>query len=363
MGSWFRVRSLVAACALSSALAVSLFADVPLTHARAPAGVAAPFADAWQAFGAEVLGAPVSPPVEIDGRLMQFFAYGALVADDAGGVARYAVGSALAAARDPDSVVQRRRSGPSRAGEAFAHDPERSFAASLAISDGYERLGGEARFGAAISRPYTAAGRRVQWFEFGRIVWSLADRSGEIALDGWELARTLRLPVAREVSPVSIERPAEIDRNDSLRAVGFAPARIQIPTIGVDAWVENIGIVDGVMQTPVDAWNVGWYGQLPQPGGYGNAVFAAHRDWWNVGPVVFYRLGEVTIGETIVITGANGERATYRVTELYTVPADADFSSVIASNGGQEITLITCFGTWDGTQYVDRLIVRGVLIQ
>src|SRR6478752_4360849 len=47
-----------------------------------PAGIAEPFVASWQSMnGAEVLGVPVSPPVQVDGHLMQFFVYGALVID------------------------------------------------------------------------------------------------------------------------------------------------------------------------------------------------------------------------------------------------------------------------------------------
>jgi LPXTG-site transpeptidase (sortase) family protein len=77
---------------------------------------------------------------------------------------------------------------------------------------------------------------------------------------------------------------------------------------------------------------------------------------------VFYDLGSVSVGETITVTGPDGEMATYVVTEIFSVPADADFSSVISSDGDREITLITCSGAFDGAEYLDRLIVRGVLV-
>jgi LPXTG-site transpeptidase (sortase) family protein len=183
---------------------------------------------------------------------------------------------------------------------------------------------------------------------------------GVQAFDGWELARELGLPVAREVRPVQVELPESNDRRE-ISATGFAPARIEIPAIGVDASIEQIGIINGVMQTPENHWNVGWYQETSLAGGHGNAVFAAHRDWWNVGPVVFFRLNEVQIGDAITVTGAGGEQVTYIVTEAYSVAAGADFTPEISSNTGDEITLITCTGTWDGSTYTDRLIVRGVL--
>jgi LPXTG-site transpeptidase (sortase) family protein len=287
-------------------------------------------------------------------------------ADGSGAVERYAVGVALANARnDPEQALQGRRIGSDRTTEAFAASPDESFYVTGAIVEAYERMGGAERFGEPISRAYTDSGKRVQWFTYGRIVWTFADRTGVLAFDGWELARALDLPTAREVSAITPPIPDAIDNDaapaPAVESAGFTPARIQIPSIGVDAWIEQIGIIDGVMQTPADAWNVGWYQDLAAPGGAGNAVFAAHRDWWGLGPVVFYDLGSVSIGETILVTGPSGETATYVVTEIYSVPADADFSSVISSDGDQEITLITCTGSFDGAEYLDRLIVRGVL--
>ena len=81
MGSWSRCARALRASGLSSILALALIANAPMAHANnLPAGIAAPFVSSWQAFdGAELLGAPVSPPVQIEGRLTQFFVYGALV--------------------------------------------------------------------------------------------------------------------------------------------------------------------------------------------------------------------------------------------------------------------------------------------
>ncbi|MEZ4624065.1 MAG: hypothetical protein R2843_04590 [Thermomicrobiales bacterium] len=150
MGSWSRVGRRLAVGALAAAIAVSTLATSPLTHANAPAGVAGSFAAAWQAIGASTLGAPVTPSVDVDGHLMQFFAYGALIELD-GETQRYTVGRALVeASHAPDSLVQGRRGGSSAASSGFAVDADTPFQVSLAISDGFERLGGYERFGQPI---------------------------------------------------------------------------------------------------------------------------------------------------------------------------------------------------------------------
>jgi LPXTG-site transpeptidase (sortase) family protein len=353
----------VVAAALSVALGTEAVHAEVNAAAALPAGIAAPFVEPWRTFaGGASLGAPVSPPVDIDGTLTQFFAYGALQRQADGSVERYRVGRALARAlHTPDRTANGRRAGQNRGLTAFVNSPDRPFEVAEEIADDYESLGGVDRFGAPISSAYTSAGKRVQWFEYGRIVWTPDVGGGIPALDGWDLARALKIPVSSTVSMVLPVMPERQVDQVAAATTGFSPARIQIPSIGVDASIEDIGIVDGVMQTPENAWNVGWYANLSSPGATGNAVFAAHRDWWGIGPVVFYNLDQVSIGDEVVVAGVGGESATYVVTDVSSIAADADFTSVISPHGGDEITLITCSGNFDGSEYLDRLIVRGEL--
>ena len=64
-----------------------------------------------------------------------------------------------------------------------------------------------------------------------------------------------------------------------------------------------------------------------------------------------------------MVTGRNGEVVTYVVVETWLVGADVDFGPVIAGDMAQEqITLITCAGSFDGAAYEARLVVRGVRV-
>ena len=136
------------------------------------------------------------------------------------------------------------------------------------------------------------------------------------------------------------------------------PGRIQIPALGVDAAVESVGIVDGVMQTPVDPWSVGWYGELGGPGGGGNTVMAGHRDWYSIGPVVFYDLGALGAGDEVRLLDGAGNVATYVVYETVAVDASTPASDVIGGQGGETLTLITCGGEFAAGEYDLRIIVR-----
>lgn len=140
----------------------------------------------------------------------------------------------------------------------------------------------------------------------------------------------------------------------------IAPVRLVIPAIGVDAEVEQIHIVDGVMDVPRDPWHVGWYSQLAFPGQGANVVMAGHKDWWNVGPVVFWDLGRLDRGNDLVIWSHRGDEIRYVVETTDQISATTAPAAYTANTGSERLTLITCSGTFDGSQYDSRLIVRAL---
>lgn len=141
----------------------------------------------------------------------------------------------------------------------------------------------------------------------------------------------------------------------------FAPVRIRIGTIGLDAAIEQVHIIDGVMQTPQDPWNVGWYSQLAFPLTDQNVVLAGHRDWWGIGPVVFWDLATLVTGDRIELTSQEGGILEYRVESIDQLDAATPPAEYTATTSGEELTLVTCSGNFDGTLYDARLVVRGRL--
>ncbi|GIW03883.1 MAG: hypothetical protein KatS3mg059_0503 [Thermomicrobiales bacterium] len=77
---------------------------------------------------------------------------------------------------------------------------------------------------------------------------------------------------------------------------GPRPVSITIQKIGVDATIETIEIVDGVMQDPTGPWVVSWYKETARLGEVGNVVMAGHLDYWDVGPAVFYNIAQLHQG-------------------------------------------------------------------
>lgn len=141
----------------------------------------------------------------------------------------------------------------------------------------------------------------------------------------------------------------------------FTPVEMEIPKLGVRAPIVPVGTeADGKMASPRTGEDVGWwFGRKP---GQGNALFDAHVDW-SGRPGPFARLHELKPGDEVIVRGARGTM-TYRISWLRKMDRNIDATEVLGnSGGGQEATLITCFGPFDrsiGTRR-DRLVARAVL--
>jgi sortase A len=121
-----------------------------------------------------------------------------------------------------------------------------------------------------------------------------------------------------------------------------AVARIEIPAIGVDAYVvEGTGSV-ALAQGP------GHYPETPLPGRDGNSAIAGHRTMYGH---VFHDLHELEAGDEIV-TYTSETRATYRILEIVVVdPSEVD---VVAPTDEPRLTLTTCHPIGSAAQ---RLVV------
>jgi LPXTG-site transpeptidase (sortase) family protein len=333
-----------------------------------------PFLRPWADNGGlEWLGLPVTEPVENSDGAVQYFQFGYL-ADTAKSqrqprIARAMAGQELLEERhDPDRMVAGRRIGGERTASAFIRDAGAdrgsAFLLEKAIAAIYDELGGDERFGSPLSHAYVAYGVHQQWFEFGRLQWSADEADVVVAAVGFELARARGIdvdPVDRGNAAVFDARRFRTFRGDGTipEARGaFDPVRIMIPKIGIDAAIEQIGITDGVMDVPADAWNVGWYPTFSRPGEWTNVVMSGHKDWWGVGPAVFWNLERLAPGDKIYLVGSDGRGSTYVVVELFAVDANANAKKIVGDIGVEALTLITCGGDFNGVEYLSRVIVQ-----
>jgi LPXTG-site transpeptidase (sortase) family protein len=139
------------------------------------------------------------------------------------------------------------------------------------------------------------------------------------------------------------------------------PSRLQIPSIGVDAPVVELGLrADGSMPSPQGPDPVAWYDFSPTPGNPGNAVFAGHRDWYTGVTGVFWRLGDLAAGDRVAVLLADGTEVDYAVKLSVLIgPNDMPVEDVVGQTDDEIITLITCEGSFDpaSREYDKRRVV------
>jgi sortase (surface protein transpeptidase) len=146
---------------------------------------------------------------------------------------------------------------------------------------------------------------------------------------------------------------------------GATPERVQIPSIGVDSGLEDLGLGAAGELDPPQAWeSAGWYRDGTVPGAVGPAVIAGHVDSGS-GPAVFVDLAKLAVGDEIQVTLSTGTVETFRVTGSERTPkATFPTSDVYGSTPTPSLRLITCDGTFDRStgHYVDNLIVFADLV-
>jgi sortase (surface protein transpeptidase) len=161
------------------------------------------------------------------------------------------------------------------------------------------------------------------------------------ASDGWSLGR---------LQDPEVTAPAAQD----------APARVAIPSLGVDSALETLELeADGRLAAPVDPDLAGWYADGPAPGEVGPSIIAGHVDS-ATGPAVFARLGELATGDVVTVTLASGGTKDFVVRDrTQTAKAEFPTSEVYGNVPVPELRLITCGGAFDAStgHYVDNLVV------
>jgi LPXTG-site transpeptidase (sortase) family protein len=153
---------------------------------------------------------------------------------------------------------------------------------------------------------------------------------------------------------------------EGARTEGIVPAKLIVPSLGIEAAVEHVGKkADGSMDTPKTIANVAWYEPGSMPGEQGNAVFAGHVNNALGMAGVFKELSALRQGDTVEVVGEGGERYRYeveRVAEYHLT--NAPLEEIFAKTGPSRAVLITCEGTWDkeARTYDKRLVVVARLL-
>ncbi len=144
--------------------------------------------------------------------------------------------------------------------------------------------------------------------------------------------------------------------------------RLIIPAIGINAPVENVGVLsDGTLEVPkYNPWDgAGWYKNGPLPGEVGSAVIDGHLDRPGGSPAVFWNLRYLHAGDLVTVVDAQGRTKKFQVDRVQTyTPSAAPLEEIFGNNSGRHLNLITCAGQWVPAQHqtTHRLVVYTTLV-
>jgi sortase (surface protein transpeptidase) len=190
-----------------------------------------------------------------------------------------------------------------------------------------------------------------------------------LPLGGTALARSGILAQADQViepidgTPTSLCLPATPDLEGAVDACarGPVPAGLRIDAIGVEAPVEVLETVGGVMQQPSDEAHVAWYKESARLGEIGNVWIAGHLNWWGFPEAVFFSLGSLREGDTVELVDAEETAYTYEVEWVRQESnLEPPTKEVLGMTPYEAVTLMTCGGQWDSTisEYDERTVAR-----
>ena len=146
--------------------------------------------------------------------------------------------------------------------------------------------------------------------------------------------------------------------------IDYAPSRLIIPTIKVNASIQSVGFEEGgEMGGPDSPLDVGWLDLNSLSGSVGSAVISGHLNQENGSDGVFANLLRLRLGDEVFVQDNNGGFTTFIVKEsrLYD-PGYAE--EIFNPKNGINLNLVTCDGTWDKKtkSYNKRLVVTAQLV-
>ena len=176
-----------------------------------------------------------------------------------------------------------------------------------------------------------------------------------------------KVPVVRASHTVNVSPTSTVLPRHRVNTAAN-PIRLIIPAIGINAFVEPVGIrPDGDMATPkFNPWeDVGWYNDGPHPSERGSAVIDGHLDRPGGFPAVFWRLRQIQVGDEVLVKNTARKTLYFRVARIaYYPPQEAPIQDIFGNRGGTYLNLITCAGDWMSSEHQTnlRLVVYTTLV-
>lgn len=194
-----------------------------------------------------------------------------------------------------------------------------------------------------------------------------------VAIDGWlvnRAASTQTQVLAAQAADTSNDRDnLTEDKPTDTKGYKVAPdlpRTIQIPSIGVDARVLQLGVkANNELATPTNIHDAGWYTGSSKPTDKAGAILI---DGHVSGPTkrgVFYDLKKLKAGDEIILERGDGAKLTFAVARTKTVKTEeVDMAEMMRSDVPTKLALnlITCGGTFDAknNEFASRVLVFAV---
>ena len=154
---------------------------------------------------------------------------------------------------------------------------------------------------------------------------------------------------ARQEAEGKDETPISALDIKNYKVTADLPRVIRINKINVEARVLQMGVnKDGSMQSPINAYDAGWYTGSVRPGQLGAAAIVGHAS----GPTregLFAYLDKLKAGDIVEIERGDGTKLTYSVVKTETVALkNVDMNKFLRPVDGEAegLNLMTCAGNW-----------------
>ncbi len=140
------------------------------------------------------------------------------------------------------------------------------------------------------------------------------------------------------------------------------PKRINIPTINVNAFIQNVGVDQNQqIAVPNNIHIAGWFVDSVRPGEKGLSIIDGHVNGRTTDDGVFKELPQLKIGDEVTIVYGDDSSRTFRVhsSEAYSTQNSASILFSQVPKIERQLNLITCTGSYnaEARSYDTRHIV------
>ena len=137
------------------------------------------------------------------------------------------------------------------------------------------------------------------------------------------------------------------------RGLGNDPKSIIIEKLGIDAFVQNVGVdQNNEIAVPNNIHIAGWFINTVRPGEKGLSIIDGHVNGVTSDEGVFKRLPDLVIGDTVRVVFGDNTTVSFVVKDNKNV-ATSDSASLLFSQNptiGRQLNLITCTGNYNRVQ-------------